>query len=167
MGSDCWLSGTVNYGTYGLMMREAYNWCDTQRSRLLSLMPGAMIAALPDPLAIIDNPLGVLDDPSVLLPDPSRAVDYLRRHMTDEEIIAAFLKELFSEVSVYVFVGGYKLWDMEDPRNALGWALATFNGGATSKPTGGSNRPDCLPKCKKTGALFRGWDFIWEPNKPR
>ena len=145
MGSGCWLSGTVNYGTYGIMMKEAYKWCDLQRSRLLKLLPGIVLLSLGD---------------------PATALKLLRVSMDDKEIAAAFLKELFSETSVIIYVGGYKLWDKENPMSALGWALATYRGGPTGKAPG-ANRPDCGPGCAQTGAAFGGWDYVWEPIKHR
>jgi len=145
MGSSCWLSGTVNYGTYGVMMREAYKWCDTQRGRLLGLLPTAALMEL--------------------LPGGS-GVAYILAHMDRHEIAAAFLKELFSPVSLVIYVGGYKLWDKENPLNALAWALATYSGGPGGK-AGGGNRPGCATGCPQTGAAFPSWDYVWEPVKHR
>lgn len=145
MGSSCWLSGTVNYGTYGIMMKEAYKWCGTQRTRLLGLLPTALL------LSAIS---------------PSAGIAYIRSSMDDHEIAAAFLKELFSAASMVIYAGGYKLWDKESPLNAVSWALATYNGGPGGKAAG-SNRPGCGTGCAETGAAFAGWDYVWEPVKHR
>lgn len=146
MGSGCWLSGTVNYGTYGIMMREAYNWCDAQRSRMIS----ALIRIWP-----------------LSLGNPAAAMMLLRATMSDYEIAAALIKELFSYPSLLVYVGGYKLWDMENPADPLSWAIATYNGGASAIPAG-DNRPSCQTTCGNLNpALFSGWDYVWEPVKHR
>ncbi len=146
MGSDCWLSGTVNYGTYGIMMKEAYEWCSTQRNRFLSLLPGILLRSF-----------GNIDT----------AIALLRGVMDDKEIAAVFLKELFSPASLIIYVGGYKLWDMEDPRNALNWAFTTYRGGAGALAAG-SNRPTCQPTCGTLDpSIFSGWDYVWEPVKHR
>ena len=146
MGGDCWLSGTVNYGTYGIMMKEAYIWCSQQRTRMLSLLPGILLYSLGD---------------------SSVALAMLRSSMDDKEIAAAFLKELFSETSLIVYVGGYKLWDMENPTAPLSWALATYRNGPSGMATR-SNRPQCQTTCAPLGSsVFSGWDYVWEPVKHR
>ncbi len=146
MGGSCWLSGTVNYGTYGIMMKEVYNWCDAQRSRMLSLLPGILLRSLGN---------------------MNVAIALLRASMTDQEIAAAFLKELFSFTSVAIYVGGYKLWDMENPMDPLSWASGTYNGGAAAIPAG-SNRPLCKTTCSPFDpSMFSGWDYVWEPVKRR
>ncbi len=146
MGTNCWLSGTVNYGTYGIMMKEAYDWCSTQRGRLLGLMPGILLRSLGNPRI---------------------ALALLRAAMTNEEIAAAVIKELFSIQSLTVYVGGYKLWDMENPLDPVRWARATYSGGSSGIPTG-TNRPLCQTTCGPLDpSIFSGWDYVWEPVKHR
>ncbi len=146
MGSGCWLSGTVNYGTYGIMMKEVYNWCNAQRSRMLGLLPRILLLSLGN---------------------PTIAISMLRASMTDQEIAAAFIKELFSPASLTLYVGGYKLWDMENPIDPLNWAKATYNAGPTAIAAG-SNRASCQPTCGPLNpAIFSGWDYVWEPVKHR
>jgi hypothetical protein len=87
--------------------------------------------------------------------------------MTNYEIAAALITELFSFPSLLVYVGGYKLWDMENPRDPLRWAIATYNGGYSAIPAGG-NRPSCQTTCGNLNpAFFSGWDYVWEPVKHR
>ncbi len=145
MGTNCWLSGTVNYGTYGLMMKSSYDWCGTQRSRLLSILPGIVLSSYGNLGAVIRN---------------------LRLVMSNSEIVAAFLKELFSIQSLNIYVGGYKIWDMENPTSALSWASATYLGGPTARAPG-SNRPRCNTTCTTTGSVFPNWNYVWEPVRHR
>ncbi|HYG38765.1 MAG TPA: DUF4157 domain-containing protein, partial [Cytophagales bacterium] len=146
MGQNCWLSGTVNYGTYGIMMKEAHIWCSNQRARMFSLLPGILLSSFGN---------------------FSVALNELRRSMDDQEIAAALLKDMFSETSLFTYVSEYKLWDRENPTAPLSWALATYRNGPSGKP-GGSNRPECQTTCAPLDpSIFSGWDYVWEPIKHR
>ncbi len=72
---------------------------------------------------------------------------------------------LFSRSSVTAFVAGYKIFDSDDPGPPLRWALATYDGGPTARPSNG-NRANCATTCPLTysGTPF---DYVWEPSKPR
>jgi hypothetical protein len=128
------------------MMKEVYGWCSSQRARLLALIPGILLRSFGN---------------------PSLAIGFLRAAMTNEEIAAAIIKELFSIQSLTVYVGGYKLWDMENPLDPVSWARATYSGGPTGIPAG-TNRPLCQTTCGTLDpAIFSGWDYVWEPVKRR
>src|SRR5206468_3916530 len=114
VGGDCWLMGTVNYGTFGLMMKLCHDWLDPG---LLGYLPGL-----------------------------------------------AALRQAFSRQAVVSLVGGYKIFDRDDPGPPLRWALATYDGGPSAHASA-PNRASCAPTCSVpyTSSSF---DYAWEPYKP-
>jgi len=113
VGGKCNLAGTVNYATFGIMMRACH--------------------------------------------------DYYRGSpaLFAQKINIPF----FSESGMKSFIGVWKFVDRDDPGPPTEFAVATYHGGPSARPST-ENRRHCSSVCASTSTPL-GFTFVWEPYKAR
>jgi hypothetical protein len=157
VNGHCWLMGTVNYGTFGVMMKE----CNTTMSNT----PGAWFGVRLEDFVR----RGAEQTPEEgetegnIREIARRAQPYMHWATLAAQIVGS--PQLFSETALRTLVALYKIIDGDDPNPPLRWALATYNGGPGASPSG-SNRRNCPTTCTLRYGC-NPFDFVWEPVKPR
>src|SRR5262249_805467 len=114
IGNECWKAGTVNYGTYGIMMRS----CADGTSR-----PSSDFANQ------LENIWAIATTPSNML-----ATTVMRPFvapLSSEALHARLLRPVVSTL-----VTAYKAYDRDDPSPCVRWALATYDRGPSGVASG-------------------------------
>lgn len=155
--NGCWLMGTVNYGTFGIMMKL----CNENMGNT----PGAWFGVrLEDFVRRGATQAAESGETESNIQGIARAVQpYMRWATLAAQIVGS--PALFSETAMSTLVTIYKRIDGEEPGPPLAWAQATYSGGASAVPSGG-NRSDCPTTCTLTYNC-NPFDFVWEPVRTR
>ncbi len=138
VSGKCWLNGTVNYGTYGIMVRLCSDMIKTPSADV----DAAILKKLPFPANQIPGAVGVA------------------RLGLQQVFSLAWAETLIRQYKKH---GPHPESDVESP---ISWVQATFAGGPTGRSSRPGNRPKCECACKCTGGHIK-WDYVWEPKVPR
>jgi hypothetical protein len=155
--NGCWLMGTVNYGTFGIMMKLC--------NQNLGSTPGTWFGRrLADFIRRGAEQAEESGETGSNIQRLARAVQpYLSWVRIAARVVGS--SALFSETAMRLLVAAYKRIDGDDPGPPLTWAIATYNAGASAIPPGG-NRNTCSATCTHTYNC-NPFDFVWEPVRTR
>ena len=218
VAGECWLMGTVNYGTFGIMMRLCHDWAShasgeffgeeifgsiedfiAQRQRsgeTIGADVGEFIRTIVEGLIaqVPQNTPGLREAAEMVIERLLNNAALVRQlgasgaagqmaanvanHAINLLVSSGVLRHtgrmlgtalgganFFSRASLISYVGGYKVFDSDDPGPPLRWALATYDGGSSATAHSG-NRSTCATTCPLTytGSAF---DYVWEPTRHR
>jgi hypothetical protein len=138
VSGKCWLNGTVNYGTYGIMIRL----CSDMIATASDDVDAAILKLLPFPANMVPGAASAMR----LGLKPIFSVQWA------ETLIRQYKKR-----------GPHPESDVESP---ISWVQATFADGPTGSSSRPGNRSKCATTCKCSGGHIK-WDYVWTPNKPR
>ncbi len=138
MAGKCWLNGTVNYGTYGIMIRL----CNDMLQRPSADLDAALLRKIGFPANQVPGAATVA-------------------RLGLEQVFSLRWAETL--IRQYKKHGPHPETDVESP---LSWVKATYAAGPTGRSSLPGNRPKCECACKCTGGHIQ-WDYVWEPRVPR
>jgi hypothetical protein len=161
-GSGCWLMGTVNYGTFGIMMKlchDSMTGADSPwfRQRLESSIRAG---------AEQEQETDTADTDTNIRSAAQTFEEYGLTGLAGAGLSILGPAALFSETSMRALVNAYKRMDGDDPGPPLAWARATYGGGPGAIPSGGGNFSHCDTTCRLQYNC-EPFGYVWEPTIAR